>query len=105
MTSSKENRDRMDHAVLEAVCGRPGHVTCVYRDRLAMKGVEPGGGKWETAAVLRSLRRLERRGLVQKARTSYRVMLAWEPTDAGLHCFAEGHQGSARYQLHQTSKR
>ncbi len=63
----------LDALVLAAVRERPGAATYVVRNMVGKncrRGVK-------TPAVLRSLRRLERQGLVEQSPSSYVVMLCW----------------------------
>lgn len=80
LTGDKEDLDR---AVLAALVRRPPSMTyvicnCLTRDR--------SGRDWRglaTKQVLAACRRLERRGHVEEAPTSYAIQKCWRITDAG----------------------
>lgn len=61
-----------DHEILHALAVYPGATTPAVRDMLSHHC--PG---IKTATVLARLKRLEREGKVERAETSFAVMIAW----------------------------
>lgn len=75
----------LDACILRALASNGGHATYVIRNILAASW-HPEHGDWTglgTARVLRGCRRLEKRGLIKEARSSYLVMKCWQLTEAG----------------------
>lgn len=86
------DRDRLDLSVLESLSTRGQEPTYVIRNVLDWPGKPWHRKGLMTSAVLRSCRRLERRGHVIEARTSYAVMKAWEITPLGRSALSEHRQ-------------
>lgn len=81
---SKTERDELDRLLLAEIASRAaGCATYVLRNCLDWPGKTHHRSGITTRDVLRACRRLERRGLVEEASTSYAVMKCWAITAAG----------------------
>ncbi|MFG1250278.1 hypothetical protein [Xanthobacter flavus] len=75
---------RLDRDVLDALTKDAMLVTYVLRNTLAASWRDYGWGReLMTSQVLAACRRLEVRGHVEEARTSYATYKAWQITEAG----------------------
>lgn len=77
---------KFDAAVLKAIGIRPGAATYVLRNMMAWPNDHWQVGFWpslETSRVLRACRRLQKRGLIEEASTSYVVMKCWRLVGSG----------------------
>ena len=70
----------LDAAVLAVLAQRDVAITAVIRGIVAAR---PGWRDLTTGRILTACRRLERAGLIERAQTSYAVMLSWRITKAG----------------------
>lgn len=75
---------RIDISVLQVLSARPDAVTYVIRNTLVMRSYGfHFSSILKTREVRLACRRLQNRGLVAEAPTSYAVMKCWKITDAG----------------------
>ena len=65
-----------DHEILAAVRKYGSAVTPTIRNI-----VSQGRPHLKTSSILTRLKRLERQGKVKRARTSYTVLICWQPVD------------------------
>lgn len=83
MRLTPEQRTKLDTDVLRAATEWSGGATYVLRNRLDWPGKSWHRKNLQTSDVLRSCRRLEAKGLIEREPTSYAVMLSWRTTEAG----------------------
>ena len=78
--AAANRRHRLDAMVVKAVATRESLATYVIRNMMSSPSDQWGLGFWrglKTSEVLRACRRLEKRGLISEAPTSYVVMKSW----------------------------
>lgn len=83
MRLTVEQLRALDKEVLRALAGRCDEMTYVIRNVIDWPGQPFHRFGIQTAHVLRSCRRLESVGYVEKGRSSYAVQKAWRITPAG----------------------
>ncbi len=77
---------QFDGAVLKAIKSRDSLATYVIRNMMAWPSDHWKVGFWpnlQTSTVLRACRRLQKRGLIEEATTSYAVMKCWREVSSG----------------------
>jgi hypothetical protein len=78
---------QFDQSVLKAIDRGNSPATYVIRNMMSWKSDHWGCGFWPdlaTSKVLRACRRLQKRGLIEEAPTSYAVMKCWRSV-GGAH--------------------